>query len=117
MEEQGGGMPFVPKKSGRFRVSTSSDDWLARTLVVVEAMARKHKLSPGERDILAAAVQGKDRRGIIESRHASPNTLKTQIRRLLIKTGHSTLDDLRDAVLRSLSEACEVARRTRGRSR
>jgi DNA-binding CsgD family transcriptional regulator len=96
-------MPFVPKKSGRFRVRTPSDEWLAMTLAAVEVMASRHKLSRIERDILAATMRGKDRRSIMESRQVSPNTLKTQVRRLLFKTGYSTLNDLRDAVLRLLS--------------
>jgi DNA-binding NarL/FixJ family response regulator len=98
--EDSSGISSVLRKSG---VHASPEEWLVRTLAAVEAVATQHKLSQIERDVLAAAVQGKDRRSIIEARQISPNTLKTQIHRLLIKTGHFTLDDLRDTVLRSLS--------------
>jgi DNA-binding NarL/FixJ family response regulator len=94
----------VPSESRCFRVDASSENWLARTLSAVETVAAKHTLSPIEREILAAALLGQDRRSIIDARHVSPNTLKTQVRRLLLKTGYFTLDDLRDAVLRSLSD-------------
>jgi DNA-binding NarL/FixJ family response regulator len=98
-----GGVSSIPKTPGRFSVYPLSDAWLARTLAAVDAVATNHELSPVERAILAAAVQGHDRRSIIEARQVSPNTLKTQIHRLLIKTGHATLDELRDTILRSLS--------------
>ena len=111
-EDSRGMLPSVRKKSGRYSIR-ASDEWLARTLAAVEAVATEHKLSPIEREIVAAAVQGKDRRSILEARQVSPNTLKTQIHRLLLKTGYSTLDDLRDTVLRSLSESAKPSQAAR----
>jgi DNA-binding NarL/FixJ family response regulator len=79
--------------------------WRNLVLSVVERLADEYHLSPVEREILVGSLCGQDRASMVAARNISPNTLKTQIRHLLLKTGETSLGHLRDRVLQSLVDA------------
>jgi DNA-binding NarL/FixJ family response regulator len=54
----------------------------------------RYRLSNAEVEVLRCAVAGKNRADIARDRSVSTNTVKTQIRALLAKSGHATLHDL-----------------------
>lgn len=68
----------------------------------IEELTRRHSLTPSERRIAAAAVQGLSRTQQLASFEVSPNTLKSQTRGLLKKTGHSSLNEFCRVVLMGL---------------
>lgn len=61
---------------------------------VIESMIRRSHLTPREAEILAAAVGGVQRKTLADELGTTENTLKTQVRTLLKKTGHASLDEL-----------------------
>ena len=68
---------------------------------VIEELARQCALTPREIDLVAAAVaQDTTRQELREQLGVSENTLKSQVRHLLGKTGHDSLDALTKALLR-----------------
>jgi DNA-binding CsgD family transcriptional regulator len=67
----------------------------------IGAMAADYALSPRESMLLVAAVAGASRRAILDAAAVTLNTLKTQIRSLLVKAGARTLDELALRVLRT----------------
>lgn len=71
----------------------------ARIARVIEANARRFALSPRESDILAAAVAGTARKILADQLGTTENTLKTQVRQLLRKCGHESLEELGRYVL------------------
>ncbi len=65
----------------------------------VAELARDFGLTPSERRIAAAAVRGMSRSDLLASFDVSVNTLKSQIRSILKKTGFHSLNDLCRVVL------------------
>jgi DNA-binding NarL/FixJ family response regulator len=72
----------------------------ARITALLEPYADERQLSPRETEIVAGAVTGLPRRLVAEQLGVSENTLKVQIRHLLLKCGEASLDALADTVLR-----------------
>ncbi|MBX3181341.1 MAG: response regulator transcription factor [Polyangiaceae bacterium] len=66
---------------------------------LVDELARREALTPREVEILAAGVAGLPRELLAEDLGISTNTLKSQIRRLLLKCRVKTLDELARQVL------------------
>jgi DNA-binding CsgD family transcriptional regulator len=70
-------------------------------------LACRYSLTPSEKRIAAASIQGLSRAELLSCFEVSINTLKSQTRSILKKTGHASLSDLSRAVLTSLlSDAC-----------
>lgn len=81
---------FHPKRIVREAVKRVPARWLA-----------KYDLTPSEHALLnAAAVRGIARRDLADALGKSEDTVKTQIRKLLAKTGHELLSDAKEAMLR-----------------
>lgn len=68
----------------------------------VAQLSRRYALTPRERRIAAAAVRGVSRAELLASFEISVNTLKSQTRSMLRKTGHSSLNELCRVVLAEL---------------
>lgn len=68
----------------------------------VAHFARCHALTPREKRIAAAAVIGMSRADFLVSFQVSVNTLKSQTRSMLKKTGHASLNELSRDVLTGL---------------
>lgn len=66
----------------------------ARLAPVLDRYARTHNLSRRESQILEAAVHGIPRKFITSALGTGESTVKTQVKRLLKKTGQPTVDDL-----------------------
>ncbi len=66
---------------------------------LVDELARSESLTPREVEILAAGIAGLPRELLAEDLGISTNTLKSQIRRLLLKCRVKTLDELARQVL------------------
>lgn len=96
-EEQSSTVPdFVQSSLGRAR--TTVEQLASR----VEEFAQHHSLTPSEKRIAAAAVQGLSRSELISTLDVSVNTVKSQTRSILRKTGFSSLNDLCRVVLRGI---------------
>jgi DNA-binding NarL/FixJ family response regulator len=61
---------------------------------VLDRFARAHNLSRREAQILEASVLGVPRKYITSALGTGESTVKTQVKRLLKKTGHASVDDL-----------------------
>lgn len=96
------------------RVALATSDGSALLATVVEACARRWRLSPRETELLARAVDGTARDALVSSMGVSENTLKTQIRTLLRKADSNHLDELVGDVLREALHAPEISRRASG---
>lgn len=71
---------------------------------LIDELARAEQLTPREVEIVAASVAGIPRDLMAQELAISVNTLKTQIRRLLLKCRMATLDELaRDLLTRALA--------------
>lgn len=79
----------------------------------IDAFALERRLTPREAELVCAAVAGMPRRLVADELGVSENTLKVQIRRLLLKCGAEDLDDLSDAILRQALEGAAFSRSTR----
>lgn len=66
----------------------------------IDVFAVEQRLTPRESELVCAAVAGMPRRLVAEEIGVSENTLKAQIRRLLLKCGAGDLDDLAGVILR-----------------
>jgi len=75
-----------------------------RLAFLLDEVARRCTLSMRETEILAAALGSTTRAQLLEQFGVSDNTLKSQIRVLLRKTKHDSLDSLAKAVLREALE-------------
>jgi DNA-binding NarL/FixJ family response regulator len=73
------------------RVARAPDRRLAD---VVDQVAAAYALTPREKEILARAAAGVPRNRLPEVLGVSENTIKSQIRSLLSKTGHGALADV-----------------------
>lgn len=71
---------------------------------LLDELARQRGLTPREAEILAAALGSTTRNQLLEQFGVTDNTLKSQIRALLRKTDHESLDALTKAVLRRALE-------------
>jgi DNA-binding NarL/FixJ family response regulator len=76
----------------RKRVANIADSWRER-----------YGLSGAERDVLARAAAGESYDEMASGRGSSPETVRTQVRALLKKTGHDSLQVLASEVLRELA--------------
>jgi len=74
-----------------------SDQRLAE---LVDGLCQRRSLTPRESEIVAAAMADVSRAALLEQFGISENTLKSQVRRLLRKTGHDSLQALSAALLR-----------------
>ena len=63
-----------------------------RVASILDAMASERQLTPRESELIAAAIAGMPRRLVAEELGVSENTVKVQIRLLLVKCGVSNLD-------------------------
>jgi DNA-binding NarL/FixJ family response regulator len=72
------------------------DERIAR---IIEADAARFDLTPRESEILSAAVAGTSRKLLANQLGTTENTLKTQVRQLLRKCGHDSLEELGRYVL------------------
>jgi DNA-binding NarL/FixJ family response regulator len=73
-----------------------------RLEAVVRGWADRYKLSPAEADILVGAAIGQDRESIAIRRKSSVATVKSQIAKLLEKTGDKGLLEAANRLLRDL---------------
>ncbi len=96
------------------RVALAPSDGSTLLATVVEACARRWRLSPRETELLARAVNGTARDALVSSMGVSENTLKTQIRTLLRKADSNHLDELVADVLREALHAPDARRRGSG---
>ena len=71
-----------------------------RVAQVVDALALERRLTPREAEIVAASVAGMPRRLVASEIGVSENTVKVQIRQLLLKCKATSLDEVADGVLR-----------------
>ena len=71
-----------------------------RLAELVDGLCQRKALTPRESEILAAAMADVSRAALLEQLGISENTLKSQVRRLLRKTGHDSLQTLSSALLR-----------------
>jgi DNA-binding NarL/FixJ family response regulator len=71
-----------------------------RVAQVVDAFALERELTAREAEIVAAAVAGMPRRLVASEIGVSENTVKVQIRQLLLKCGAASLDEVADGILR-----------------
>jgi FixJ family two-component response regulator len=79
-----------------------------RLAVVVDELARQCSFTAREMDIVAAALGNTPRRRLLEQFDVSDNTLKSQIRGLLRKADHESLDSLVRSILRGALEGGEA---------
>jgi DNA-binding NarL/FixJ family response regulator len=70
-----------------------------RVCAALEELAARYALTTREQDIVTLVVADKTREAMLQSLKITNNTLKSQIRSLLAKCGHRSLDALRRAVL------------------
>jgi FixJ family two-component response regulator len=80
----------------------------------IDAFAVEHRLTPRESELVAAAVAGMPRRLVAEELCVSENTLKAQIRLLLVKCDTPDLDDLSNEILKQALEGAALSRFARG---
>lgn len=71
-----------------------------RIASILHTMASERQLTPRESELIAAAIAGMPRRLVAEELGVSENTLKVQVRLLLVKCGVSNLDELADGIVR-----------------
>ena len=71
-----------------------------RLATIVDALATERQLTHRESELVAAALADMPRRLVAAELGVSENTVKAQVRLLLVKCGVSNLDELADAVLR-----------------
>ena len=71
-----------------------------RVASILDAMAAERQLTPRESELIAAAIAGMPRRLVADELGVSENTVKVQIRLLLVKCGVSNLDELADGIVR-----------------
>jgi FixJ family two-component response regulator len=71
-----------------------------RLAELVDGLCQRKSLTPRESEIVAAAMADVPRAALLEQLGISENTLKSQVRRLLRKTGHDSLQLLSAALLR-----------------
>ncbi len=71
-----------------------------RLAILIDEVARQCALTTRETEILAAALGNTTRAQLLHQFGVTDNTLKSQIRALLRKTEHDSLDSLTKAVLR-----------------
>jgi DNA-binding NarL/FixJ family response regulator len=81
---------------------TIDDDSMERALL---ALHRRYSLTSAQREVLRCAARGLCRGEIARARAVSRNTVKTQIRHILAKTGDDTLG----AVLRRMRDFATAA--------
>ena len=75
-----------------------------RVASLIDEVARQCSLTTRETEILAAALSDTTRAQLLAQFGVTDNTLKSQIRALLRKTDHESLDSLTKAVLRQALE-------------
>jgi DNA-binding NarL/FixJ family response regulator len=85
---------FIRRTIAFERVGDLRISWL------IEDAVRAYKLSPRETDLLSAAVAGTPRKTLADELGTTENTLKTQVRTLLRKCAHQSLEDLGRHILR-----------------
>lgn len=66
---------------------------------LIEVTARRYHLTPRETDIVIGAVAGMSRDSLASHLGTTQNTLKTQVRSVLRKSGQSSLEELARVVL------------------
>lgn len=71
-----------------------------RLVWLIEELSRQRGLTGRESDIVAAAVANTPRKQLMDQFGITENTLKSQVRQLLRKTDHDSLDDLTRSLLR-----------------
>jgi DNA-binding NarL/FixJ family response regulator len=71
-----------------------------RIASILDAMATERQLTPRESELIAAAIAGMPRRLVADELGVSENTVKVQIRLLLVKCGVNNLDELADGIVR-----------------
>ena len=89
---------LVPFITHALAVDSAVDERIAR---IVAGFRRTFGLSVSEVDVLSLAVAGRSRSEIARMRLVSMNTLKTQIRTLLTKTGEPNLTSLARRIQRT----------------
>lgn len=72
----------------------------ARVAALVDQYSQDQSLEPREVELVAAAVAGHGRSSLVKTFGVTENTLKSQIRNLLTKSGAASLDSLANDVLR-----------------
>jgi DNA-binding NarL/FixJ family response regulator len=80
-----------------------------RLAVMVDELARQCSFTAREVDIVAAALGNVSRRQLLDQFRVTDNTLKSQIRGLLRKTEHESLDTLVRSILREALGGAEVS--------
>lgn len=75
---------------------------------LVDELARRCSLSPRETELAAMSAAGIPRDLQADEFGVSVNTLKSQVRKLLLKTGFTSLDELGQALLRSALAGAEL---------
>lgn len=94
---------FVRRAVAFERVPDERMAWL------IEELSRHCELTSKETEVVAAAVANTPRNVLLEQFGVTDNTLKTQVRQVLRKTGFDSLDALTKALLReALSGSGEV---------
>ena len=88
-----------------------------RVAQLVDALAVERALTPRESEIAAAAVAGMPRRLVASELVVSENTLKVQIRQLLLKCRSASLDEIADGILRQALSGSGLSRAVGGGSR
>lgn len=81
-------LPFV------YQALTQDSVTNERVSQLIDALARQRGLSPREIELLTSAMSRSDRKTFLRDKGVSVNTVKSQIRSLLRKTGAKDLDDL-----------------------
>ena len=74
------------------------DDRVSR---MADELSVRCELTPRETDLVAAAVANLSRTDMLEEFDITENTLKSQVRQVLRKTGHESLDALARSLLRA----------------
>jgi DNA-binding NarL/FixJ family response regulator len=87
-----------------------------RVAQVVDALALERELTPREAEIVAAAVAGMPRRLVASEIGVSENTVKVQIRQLLLKCKAASLDEIADGILRKALSGSGLHRALRART-
>lgn len=79
-----------------------------RIAALVDELCRACALTPREVDLVGAVLAGNARKAILDQFDITENTLKSQVRTLLRKTGHESLDALMRALYRDALAGSET---------
>lgn len=94
--------PFAPEELSRFVRRAASFERVPdeSLLTVVDGLAKECRLTPRETEILVVFLAHGSREKMLAELRVTKNTLKSQVKRILQKTGHDSLQSLAKAVLR-----------------